>query len=49
MGDRLCGRQIPPVFNSTERKLKVRLRTDSSIQGDGFKASLLFNMFFHIP
>ncbi|VVC39263.1 EGF-like, conserved site,EGF-like calcium-binding domain,CUB domain,EGF domain,EGF-like calcium- [Cinara cedri] len=39
IGDRLCGRQIPPVFNSKETKLKVRIRTDSDIQGDGFKAS----------
>lgn len=39
-GSRLCGRQIPPQFNSSETKLKIRLRTDSDIQGDGFKASL---------
>jgi len=40
LGSRLCGRQIPPQFNSSETKLKIRLRTDSDIQGDGFKASL---------
>lgn len=49
MGNRLCGRQILPAFNSTERKLKVRLRTDSSVQGEGFKVSLRFNMFFYVP
>ncbi|CAI6368736.1 unnamed protein product [Macrosiphum euphorbiae] len=38
IGSRLCGRQIPPPFNSSESKLKIRLRTDSDIQGDGFKA-----------
>ncbi|XP_029345463.1 cubilin isoform X3 [Acyrthosiphon pisum] len=38
IGNRLCGRQIPPPFNSSESKLKIRLRTDSDIQGDGFKA-----------
>ncbi|VVC39264.1 EGF-like, conserved site,EGF-like calcium-binding domain,CUB domain,EGF domain,EGF-like calcium- [Cinara cedri] len=36
--DRLCGRKVPPVFNSTETKLKIRLKTDSVLQGDGFKA-----------
>jgi len=40
IGSRLCGRQIPPPFNSSESKLKIRLRSDSDIQGDGFKASL---------
>ncbi|XP_029345465.1 cubilin isoform X2 [Acyrthosiphon pisum] len=37
LGSRLCGRQIPPQFTSSETKLKIRLRTDSDIQGDGFK------------
>lgn len=46
IGDRLCGRQIPPVFNSTETKLKVRIRTDSDIQGDGFKVSIEMSYFF---
>uniref|UniRef100_A0A2H8TEF1 Cubilin n=1 Tax=Melanaphis sacchari TaxID=742174 RepID=A0A2H8TEF1_9HEMI len=39
LGNRLCGREIPPTFNSTEAKLKVRFRTDNDIQGDGFKAT----------
>lgn len=42
LGNRLCGRQIPPSFNSSETKLKIRLRTDSDIQGDGFKVSQYF-------
>jgi len=39
LGNRLCGRQIPPTFNSSETKLKIRIRTDDDIQGDGFKVS----------
>jgi len=35
----MCGRQIPPTFSSSGTKLKVRVRTDSDIQGDGFKVS----------
>ncbi|XP_022177373.1 cubilin-like [Myzus persicae] len=38
LGNRLCGRQIPPTFSSSETKLKIRIRTDDDIQGDGFKA-----------
>jgi len=40
LGNRMCGRQIPQQFNSSETNLKIRLRTDSDIQGDGFKASI---------
>ncbi|XP_026326618.1 cubilin homolog [Hyposmocoma kahamanoa] len=35
---RLCGRQLPPVFNSTFNRMKVLLRTDGDISLDGFKA-----------
>lgn len=35
---RLCGRTIPRVFNSTNNKMKVVLRTDGDINLDGFKA-----------
>ncbi|KAL5234243.1 hypothetical protein ACI65C_001653 [Semiaphis heraclei] len=38
IGNRLCGRQIPPTFNSSGTKLQIRIRTDDDIQGDGFKA-----------
>lgn len=39
IGNRLCGRQMPPDFNSSETKLKLRIRTDANIQSDGFKVS----------
>jgi len=48
LGSRLCGRQIPLQFNSSETKLKIRLRTDSDIQGDGFKASLCLYFIYRI-
>jgi len=48
LGSRLCGRQIPPQFNSTETKLKIRLRTDSDVQGDGFKVSLCLYYIYRI-
>lgn len=35
---RVCGRQIPNIYNSTHNKMKVVLRTDSSTNLDGFKA-----------
>ncbi|CAH0396981.1 unnamed protein product [Chilo suppressalis] len=35
---RLCGRTLPPMFNSTFNKMKVILRTDSEINLDGFQA-----------
>lgn len=31
-----CGRLIPPVFNTTSSKLKVKIHTDDSNVGDGF-------------
>ncbi|XP_032520799.2 cubilin homolog [Danaus plexippus] len=35
---RLCGRLLPPKFNSTYNKMKVVFRTDASINLEGFKA-----------
>ncbi|XP_049865550.1 cubilin homolog [Pectinophora gossypiella] len=35
---RLCGRTLPPVFNSTMNRMKVVLRTDSETNLDGFRA-----------
>jgi len=46
LGNRLCGRHIPPQFKSSETKLKIRFRTDNNIQGDGFKVSL--NLYYII-
>lgn len=37
LGNRLCGRQMPPVINSADTKLKIRIRTDDNVQSDGFK------------
>ncbi|XP_053622099.1 cubilin homolog [Plodia interpunctella] len=36
---RLCGRDIPPVINSTYDRLKIILRTDDDVNLDGFQAS----------
>lgn len=33
---RFCGRQIPPVFNTTSSKMKVKIHTDDTTVGDGF-------------
>ncbi|CAG9792216.1 unnamed protein product [Diatraea saccharalis] len=38
---RLCGRTLPPIFNSTFNKMKVVLRTDNEINLDGFQARWL--------
>ncbi|XP_023942426.2 cubilin-like [Bicyclus anynana] len=35
---RLCGRHLPPAYNSTANKMKVMFRTDADINLDGFKA-----------
>ncbi|KAI5646194.1 CUB domain-containing protein [Phthorimaea operculella] len=35
---RLCGRSLPPSYNSTGQRMKVVLRTDADIQMDGFRA-----------
>ncbi|XP_063636066.1 cubilin-like [Cydia splendana] len=35
---RVCGRNLPPVYNSTQNRMKVVLRTDSDINLDGFRA-----------
>ncbi|XP_077301904.1 cubilin-like [Arctopsyche grandis] len=35
---KFCGREISGPFNSTSNKMKVIFRSDSSINGDGFKA-----------
>ncbi|XP_050435751.1 cubilin [Adelges cooleyi] len=39
LGNRLCGRQVPPTINSTGTKIKVRFRSDSEITAEGFKAT----------
>lgn len=48
IGNRLCGRQIPPTFNSSGTKLQIRIRTDDDIQGDGFKVSSCIYFYFKI-
>lgn len=35
---RVCGRQAPPPYNSTNNRMKVVLRTDATTNLDGFKA-----------
>ncbi|XP_039746472.1 cubilin [Pararge aegeria] len=35
---RLCGRHLPPSYNSTSTQMKVTFRTDADINLDGFKA-----------
>ncbi|XP_045485243.1 cubilin-like [Pieris rapae] len=35
---KLCGREIPPIYNSTSTRMKVVFRTDSNINLDGFIA-----------
>ncbi|XP_077300380.1 cubilin homolog [Arctopsyche grandis] len=34
---RFCGRELPGTFNATSNKMKILFRSDSSINGDGFK------------
>ncbi|CAH0628596.1 unnamed protein product [Chrysodeixis includens] len=36
---RVCGRQTPPLYNSTHNRMKVVLRTDADINQDGFQAT----------
>ncbi|CAG5044806.1 unnamed protein product [Parnassius apollo] len=35
---KLCGRRLPPTYNSTFNQMKVIFRTDSEINLDGFRA-----------
>ncbi|XP_045763527.1 cubilin homolog [Maniola jurtina] len=35
---RLCGRNLPPAYNSTSTQMKITFRTDGDINLDGFKA-----------
>lgn len=48
IGNRFCGRQMPPVFRSSETKLKIRLRTDNDVQGDGFKVCIHHNIILQV-
>lgn len=34
--DGVCGRTRPPVFNSTENVLRLKFKSDESVEGDGF-------------
>ncbi|XP_013185402.1 cubilin [Amyelois transitella] len=36
---RLCGRELPSIFNSTNDRLKIVMRTDNDINLDGFQAN----------
>lgn len=36
---RYCGRDFPPILNSTSREMKVKFHSDDAIDGDGFVAS----------
>lgn len=36
---KFCGRDTPPIVNSTSREMRIVLRTDSSSVADGFSAS----------
>lgn len=33
---KFCGRHLPPVFNTTSSKMKVKIHTDATNAGDGF-------------
>ncbi|XP_076655704.1 cubilin [Halictus rubicundus] len=35
---KVCGRDAPPTFNSTSKRMKVTFHTNDKIQGDGFVA-----------
>ena len=37
VGERLCGREVPEVVNTTTEKVRVTFRSDAEINGDGFK------------
>ncbi|XP_050535178.1 cubilin [Daktulosphaira vitifoliae] len=39
LGNRLCGRQIPPVINSTQNNIKIRFRSNNAISAEGFKVN----------
>ncbi|KAK0075492.1 hypothetical protein PV325_006820, partial [Microctonus aethiopoides] len=35
---KVCGRNVPPPFNATSNRMKVLFRSNTAIQGDGFRA-----------
>ena len=37
VGERLCGREIPDIVNTTTERVRVTFRSNSEINGDGFK------------
>ena len=39
VGDRLCGREIPEGVNTTTERVRVTFRSNSEINGDGFKVT----------
>ena len=41
VGERLCGREIPEIVNTTTERVRVTFRSNSEINGDGFKVKNL--------
>ena len=37
VGERLCGREIPDIVNTTTERVRVTFRSNNDINGDGFK------------
>ena len=37
VGERMCGREIPDIVNTTTERVRVTFRSNSEISGDGFK------------
>ena len=37
-GNRMCGREIPQIVNTTSDLIQIVFRSNSDINGDGFKA-----------
>lgn len=35
---KVCGRDAPPIFNSTSKRMKVTFHSNDRVQGDGFMA-----------
>lgn len=35
---KVCGRNVPPPFNATSNRMKILFRSNTAIQGDGFRA-----------
>uniref|UniRef100_A0A1I8NQJ8 CUB domain-containing protein n=1 Tax=Stomoxys calcitrans TaxID=35570 RepID=A0A1I8NQJ8_STOCA len=35
-GQRFCGRELPPAYNSTTHRLRLVFRTNEAVRGDGF-------------